>query len=111
MLSLIYGLMVRTRILLYRLNWLRSSHPGVPVISAGNLTAGGTGKTPLVGFLAEIALASGLKPAILSRGYGNRTGAEIQRIRFCETGDADAGAFGDEPCILARGNPEVPVYV
>ena len=90
---------------------MRSSHPGIPVISVGNLTVGGTGKTPIVGFLTESGKQAGWKPAIISRGYRNRSHEKIQRIRFCENSNLDVYAFGDEPSMLAQENPEVPVYV
>ena len=107
----IYGILVRMRLVFYRKKLLRSLHPGIPVISVGNLTVGGTGKTPMVGFLTESAKQSGWKPAIISRGYRNRSHEKIQRVRFCENPNLDVDAFGDEPSMLALENPEVPVYV
>ena len=111
LLSVIYGFLVRFRLVLYQKEWLRSRHPGVPVISVGNLTVGGTGKTPLVSFLTQSAKDAGFKPAIISRGYRNRSQSKIQRVRFCENSVVDAAVFGDEPTMLAKDNPEIPVYV
>ena len=111
LLSVIYGFLVRFRLVLYQKEWFRSRHPGVPVISVGNLTVGGTGKTPLVSFLTQSAKDAGFKPAIISRGYRNRSQSKIQRVRFCENSVVDAAVFGDEPTMLAKDNPEIPVYV
>ena len=65
----------------------------------------------MVGFLTESSQQAGWKPAIISRGYRNRSHAKIQRVRFCENSNLDVDAFGDEPSMLALENPEVPVYV
>jgi tetraacyldisaccharide 4'-kinase len=67
-LSLAFGFLVLLRKLLYRLRILKSSHPGIPVVVVGNLTAGGSGKTPLVLWIAELLKARGWSPAIVSRG-------------------------------------------
>ena len=69
-----YGLMVSCRNAAYDGGLLPVTHGPVPVISVGNLTLGGTGKTPLVAWLARAAAARGLKPAIVSRGYGAARG-------------------------------------
>ena len=66
----VYGLVVRGRNLLYDRGWKRSHSADVPVISVGNITAGGTGKTPLVAWLSQLLSRHGLRPVILSRGYG-----------------------------------------
>lgn len=67
-----YGLGVGLRTLAYDRGWLRAAPAPVPVVSVGNLTLGGTGKSPLVGWVATTLSDAGLRPAILSRGYGAR---------------------------------------
>ena len=90
-----YGAAVRIRNLLYDRGWLKSRRAGLPVISVGNITAGGTGKTPFVAALARFLVARGHSPAILSRGYGRDPGAGID----------------DENRMLASLVPEVPIIV
>jgi tetraacyldisaccharide 4'-kinase len=68
-LSVVYGLAARLRASLYRGGILRSMRLGGTVLSVGNLTVGGTGKTPMVLWLAERLIADGQRPAILTRGY------------------------------------------
>ena len=81
----------------YRLGLRRSVRVGAPVIVVGNLTAGGSGKTPLVIALVEALRARGFKPGIVSRGYGGsqRTAAVLDEA-------ADPRRFGDEPCLMRR---------
>lgn len=111
-LSFFYGLAMRLRSGFYRRGWLKSFRAEVPVISIGNLAVGGTGKTPMVDFLAKALGDRGVSCAIVSRGYGGRYRQDVSRVT-----DA-AGALlmspqdcGDEPYLLARRNPGVPVYV
>lgn len=80
-----------------RLDW--------PVISIGNLSMGGAGKTPLTIALAQLLTARGMYVDVLSRGYG-RSNREPARVRT----DGTAEEFGDEPLMIARA-AEVPVYV
>ena len=82
---------------MYRFGLRRSVRAGAPVVVVGNLTAGGSGKTPLVIALVEALRARGLKPAIVSRGYGGsqRTAAVLDEA-------ADPRRFGDEPCLMRR---------
>src|SRR5258708_15442016 len=68
--SLVFRLLVAFRRLLFRLGVLPSVRLEVPVIIVGNMTVGGTGKTPLILALVEALRAKGLRPGILSRGYG-----------------------------------------
>lgn len=84
--------------------------PPVPVIAVGNMTAGGTGKTPLVAWLMAYTRGKGMRPVVLSRGYGRRT----KGVRIVSDGTrllTDATEGGDEPVQLARSFPDVPVVV
>jgi tetraacyldisaccharide 4'-kinase len=83
-----------------------------PVISVGNLSVGGTGKTPLVAHIAQWLLARGERPAILSRGYGRQD--PIDGVVVVSDADgrlADVDRAGDEPLMLARMVPEAIVAV
>jgi tetraacyldisaccharide 4'-kinase len=73
-LSAPYGLVVGCRNAAYEHGLLPATQGPIPVISVGNLTLGGTGKTPLVAWLARAVAAHGLRPAIVSRGYGAARG-------------------------------------
>jgi tetraacyldisaccharide 4'-kinase len=83
-LSLLYGAIVRLRVSLYAHGWLKQKRLKAAVVSVGNLTVGGTGKTPMVIWLAERFLAEGKRVAILSRGYrgANGTSDEIELMKF-----------------------------
>ncbi|NEX21531.1 tetraacyldisaccharide 4'-kinase [Thiorhodococcus mannitoliphagus] len=96
-LSWLYCGIVRLRRLAYRWALLRSEHLGVPVIVVGNLSVGGTGKTPLTLYLAGLLRAHGWTPAIIARGYGGRSQSWPQ---FVEA-DSDPQQVGDEPVLLA----------
>jgi tetraacyldisaccharide 4'-kinase len=78
----------------------------VPVIVVGNITAGGTGKTPLVVHLAEILRQRGLRAGVISRGYGGRAPRYPLRV----TANTDVRHSGDEPALIARRSG-VPVAV
>ena len=82
-LSVLYGVFVRLRVWLYAQGWLKQKRLKGTVISVGNLTVGGTGKTPMVIWLAEKFLADGKRVAILSRGYRgtNGTSDEIELLK------------------------------
>jgi tetraacyldisaccharide 4'-kinase len=110
-LGVLYRLLVGARTLAYRKGWLRTERAGVPVVSVGNLTVGGSGKTPFVDYLLREALRAGLHPACLSRGYGRRGRSHVARVRVADRVPADPVALGDEPSLLAQRNPEVPIYV
>lgn len=82
-LSLVYGAYVRRRALLYAKGWMGQKRLNATVISVGNLTVGGTGKTPMVLWLAEKFLAEGKRVAILSRGYRGSFGTsdEVELLK------------------------------
>ena len=106
-LAWLYGLVAACRRLLFRSGLLSSGHPGVPVIVVGNITAGGTGKTPVVAWLAEQLRAAGWHPGIASRGYG-AAGAARHPMRVLAA--TPAKEAGDEPVLLAR-RTGMPVVV
>ncbi len=98
------GTTVRRRA--YRSGWLQSQRLPVPVLVVGNLTVGGTGKTPVTAWLAALCVQSGFHPGIVSRGYGGRPSPEPRLV----SPDDDAGDVGDEPLLLRR-QTGVPVCV
>jgi tetraacyldisaccharide 4'-kinase len=107
----LYGALGALRRHAYRRGWLRTERAACPVLSVGNLTAGGSGKTPLVDWLLRAAAQAGCRPVAISRGYRNRSASDVIRCRAAEGLPPDPVAMGDEPALLARRNPDVPVYV
>jgi tetraacyldisaccharide 4'-kinase len=81
-----------------------------PVVSIGNLTVGGTGKTPAVELAVRTLVELGYRPGVLSRGYGRRGGG-VQVVADAASIRLDAEEAGDEPFLLARRLPGVPVVV
>jgi tetraacyldisaccharide 4'-kinase len=109
LLSLLYGLGVRCRLAVSR----RAGGHALPgfVVSLGNITAGGTGKTPACCFLAQWARDAGYRPAVLSRGYGGRFRGEVLQVSDGREIRTNPDESGDEPLLLARKLPGVPVVV
>ena len=97
-LSWLYGAVVAVRKGLYDAGALKSEHPGVPVVVIGNLTAGGTGKTPVTIWIAEALRERGFNPGIVSRGYGGSKSGSPMRVDRA----SDPAVVGDEPVLLAR---------
>jgi tetraacyldisaccharide 4'-kinase len=95
---------------LYARGVLRSRALDCPVVSIGNLTVGGTGKTPAVELAVRTLIELGHRPAVLSRGYGRR-GSGVQIVADAASIRLDAEEAGDEPFLLARRLPGVPVVV
>jgi tetraacyldisaccharide 4'-kinase len=95
----------------YKHGWFKVRRLARPVVSVGNLTVGGTGKTPLVACVANILLRQGWKPSILTRGYGRSSKAEMIVVEPGTGRRADAQEVGDEPAILARMFPQLPLIV
>jgi tetraacyldisaccharide 4'-kinase len=104
-LGLLFRTIVALRRAAYRSSLLTSHRLGVPVIVVGNITVGGTGKTPLVLWLAEFLLGRGFHPGIVSRGYGSAEGSP-RRV----TPASDPASVGDEPVLLAQRSG-CPVWV
>jgi tetraacyldisaccharide 4'-kinase len=97
-LSFIFHDIIRFRQFLYRYKLLPSYAIGIPVIIVGNITVGGTGKTPLLIALAQLLLAQGYRPGVISRGYGGQTDQLPQRVSLANT----AAQVGDEALLLAK---------
>ena len=95
----------------YKRGWFKIRRLARPVVSVGNLTVGGTGKTPLVACVAHLLLRRGWKPSILTRGYGRRSKAEMIVLAPGAGRRANAHEIGDEPALLARMLPEVPLVM
>jgi len=104
-LALLYGLGIGLRNLLYRIGALRSVRFDLPVISVGNLTMGGAGKTPHIEYLLRW-LDQFIQIAVLSRGYGRST-MGYRPVTSIDT----AKEVGDEPLQFKRKFPNVPVSV
>jgi tetraacyldisaccharide 4'-kinase len=105
----LYDKMVTLRNLLFDHGVLRIHRLNCPVISVGNLAMGGTGKTPMVVWLASLFSEEGYRVGIVSRGYG---GAESGRVIVVSDGEnilADQAISGDEPLMLARRLCGIPV--
>jgi tetraacyldisaccharide 4'-kinase len=103
--SLLYGLVIRVRNFLYDTNLLRSVTFNTPIILVGNLTTGGTGKTPCVEYLLHL-LASDYRVAVISRGYKRKT-----RGFMIGNENHSWRDIGDEPLQIASKFPEVTVAV
>lgn len=108
-LSWVYGFGHHLRLGLYKSGILKIRSLPVPVISVGNITAGGTGKTPAVIMIADILTKMGIKVAILSRGYKGRAGGEINVVSDSNRIFMKALQSGDEPYMMALKLKGIPV--
>lgn len=97
-LSWLFYLLVQIRLFLYRIKILKSAQLDVPVIIVGNITVGGTGKTPMVIELANLLKKHGYRPGVISRGYGGKARTWPQQVRR----DGDPTMVGDEAILIAR---------
>ncbi|MEM9208345.1 MAG: tetraacyldisaccharide 4'-kinase, partial [Pseudomonadota bacterium] len=97
-LSLVYRLVTAVRRWMFRFELLKSLPLGVPVIVVGNLTVGGTGKTPLTIWLVDALRARGFQPGVVSRGYEGAVGAAPLPV----LPHSDPATVGDEPVLIAE---------
>jgi tetraacyldisaccharide 4'-kinase len=107
----LFGAGAAVRAQLYRQGLLRTARLRGPVISVGNLSVGGSGKTPVVALIAETLRDAGFPVSILSRGYGGSFAGETLVVSDGTSVLAGAGVAGDEPVMLARSLPGVVVAV
>ena len=97
-LSWLFCFLVKIRRLLYSLRIFKTHRLSIPVVVVGNITVGGAGKTPLVIWLAEHFKEMGLKPGIISRGYGGSAEYWPQQV----VPGSDPAAVGDEPVLISQ---------
>ena len=109
-LALFYWGIIYWRNLFYSAGFFISKKLPTKVISVGNITTGGTGKTPAVIFLTKALSEKGIKCAILSRGYGRKT-VGTMLVTDGETSVANWQNFGDEPSLMAKSLPGIPIVV
>lgn len=110
-LSALYGAVVSTRVSLYSRGTFRTKRLDRPVISIGNITAGGTGKTPMVEWVARVLAAEGRKVCILTRGYKRSNPNERVLVSDGHAVLASAEEAGDEPYLLATNLAGVAAVV
>ncbi len=104
--SFIFMDVVKLRRWMYKKGFKPVAKLPVPVIIVGNITLGGTGKTPLVIYLVQQLKQAGFKPGVVSRGYGGQADTWPQAV----TASSDAQQIGDEPLLIAR-HADCPVAV
>jgi len=109
-LAIVYAIITTLRNICYDVGIFKITKMSIPVISVGNITTGGTGKTPMTIALAEVAKEKGFKPGIVSRGYGRKS----KGLQFVHDGKeikTTVENSGDEPFLMASLLKDVPVVV
>ncbi len=110
-LSLLYSFIQRVRAGMYRTGVLKTYRLPRPVVSIGNITVGGTGKTPVTTYIARLLLGQGYKVAVLSRGYGGSLEGETAVVSDGSTIMLTPRECGDEPYLLATTVPGLMVVI
>ncbi len=110
-LSLVYGIAVFLRQSLYSTGIAKQRKINQPVVSVGNLTLGGTGKTPMVIHIAALLMKRSRRPAIVSRGYGRQDESALLVVSDGSQVLVDSALGGDEPVLIASAVPGLPVVV
>ena len=111
LLSRFYGMLVRLRRILYDHGIFRTRRLPCGVISIGNLTVGGTGKTPMTIYLADLLKNSGYRPVVISRGYKGRAEKKGGVVSDRDKILLGADIAGDEPFLMAQRLEGIPVLV
>lgn len=109
--SFFYGIILKIRPLIYSTGIIKKRRLSANVISIGNLTVGGTGKTPMVIAIAELLIKHGKKPAILSRGYKSKEEGNLKIVSDGKDIKLDPASAGDEPYLMAERLKNVPVLI
>lgn len=111
LLSIPYAFALRVRAFCYRIGVLRTRSLDRPVISVGNITVGGTGKTPTAILLAKLLMIRGKRVAVLSRGYRSKPGREARIVSDGTSLLLSPEEAGDEPYLMARSVPGLMVII
>lgn len=108
-LSYIFGLLARLRLLLYRLRIKKSHKAKIPCICVGNISWGGTGKSPVIDYLLKYLHGHGISSAVLTRGYG----AKLPGLPLVldKNSKSDTLNLPDEPCMLLQKNPFATIII
>lgn len=109
--GLAYSLVQKLRAILYRVGILKTRRLPRPVISIGNITVGGTGKTPMTAYIARLLLERGYKVAVLSRGYGGSLEGQSVIVSDGVSVMLGPNECGDEPYLLASTVPGLMVVI
>ncbi|NTV50602.1 MAG: tetraacyldisaccharide 4'-kinase [Geobacteraceae bacterium] len=109
--GLIYSFIQKLRATLYRIGMLKTLRLPRPVISIGNITVGGTGKTPVTAYIARLLLEQGYRVAVLSRGYGGSLEGQTIVVSDGATVMLGPRECGDEPYLLASTVPGLMVVI
>lgn len=110
-LARLYSYALQLRAQMYRSGILRTHRLPRPVVSIGNITVGGTGKTPVTAYIARFLLAQGYRVAVLSRGYGGALEGQARVVSDGATIMLSAAECGDEPYLLASTVPGLMVVI
>lgn len=108
-LSFIYGFVLRLRRTFYRRGWFASKAFDIPIVSVGNITVGGVGKTPLTLYLAKLFLRYGVQPAVVMRGYGRKSKTPIV-LKPKDFNPKKVETYGDEAALISM-TAEIPVGI
>ena len=109
--SFLYSIVMRLRALFYKTGIFRVKRLPLPVISVGNLTMGGTGKSPTVLLIARELMTRGMRVAVLTRGYGGSLEGETRIVSDGQKLFLSPAEAGDEPCLLASSLPGLMVVM
>jgi tetraacyldisaccharide 4'-kinase len=109
--SIPYGLAMRVRSRLYKTGILPTRRLPKPVIAVGNISVGGTGKTPVTALIARYCLDRGKKVCVISRGYGGSLEGSCRIVSDGRSVLLSAGEAGDEPVLLAKSVPGLMVVI
>ncbi len=111
LISFIYGFLVRTRLSLYRLGLKKVYNSKKFVVSVGNITVGGTGKTPITDWLLSYCERRKIKTAVLTRGYKAEKTSPLQILNGDTAEKGNSRTYGDEPWMLFQRHPQTTFYI